>query len=608
MDNEKYGIELELITNKFKEKMQEVKSAFSSLTDKKVNIKPNQAQLDYLLYEMREISNLLDANVKKPFMNEREALKLEAHLEKLMNQYEGLKQKQNQVSTASTRANLNMTKGLDKVASKIRRFGLSLLSIRSIWALVSRASSAYLAQNTELSNRLQSVWAGLGALLSPIIEGIINTLAKAVKYIAIFIKALTGVDLLARATAKSMNGTTKAAKGLNKALAGFDELQNLDTDASGGTAGALGGIADLNDIKVDTKWADRLEKFGNYVRTNWPTVLSLLFGVVTFFNVVGPLMTAFGVKWGIIKGLGIGIAVAGLVYTISSLIKYLQDPSWENFGKIIEGIGITVIGLGIAFLGLPAIVFGVGLLIIGYVVKHWTQVTQTVQNAVDKINTAIKSISDWFNLNMDNIMKNWGYLGVGLVGIAVGFITSVLTVFKELVWGIYNIFDGMFKGIKQILDGIIKIFRGDFKGGLTSIAKGIGNVFISILNGVRLAFNTFITPFRALVAAAGKITGKGWNMNTISIPPIAYLDVGTGYVPEDQLAMLHKGESVIPKKFNSKEYFGGTNDETNSILERVIEAIENIEINPYTTIKDVGKASLSYINGKSRQLGESVVR
>ena len=35
--------------------------------------------------------------------------------------------------------------------------------------------------------------------------------------------------------------------------------------------------------------------------------------------------------------------------------------------------------------------------------------------------------------------------------------------------------------------------------------------------------------------------------------------------------------------------------------------IDNIEINPYTTIRDVGKASLSYINNKSRQLGESVV-
>ena len=85
------------------------------------------------------------------------------------------------------------------------------------------------------------------------------------------------------------------------------------------------------------------------------------------------------------------------------------------------------------------------------------------------------------------------------------------------------------------------------------------------------------------------------------------MNTGTNYVPEDQLAMIHKGEAVVPKKFNSQQYFGGANEETNAILEELIEAVKEIEINPYTTIKDVGKASLSYINSKSRQLGESVV-
>lgn len=78
-------------------------------------------------------------------------------------------------------------------------------------------------------------------------------------------------------------------------------------------------------------------------------------------------------------------------------------------------------------------------------------------------------------------------------------------------------------------------------------------------------------------------------------------------MPEDQVAMIHKGEAVVPKKFNSREYFGRGNEETNYKLDQLIEAVREIEINPYTTIRDVGKASLNYINNKSRQLGESVV-
>lgn len=77
-------------------------------------------------------------------------------------------------------------------------------------------------------------------------------------------------------------------------------------------------------------------------------------------------------------------------------------------------------------------------------------------------------------------------------------------------------------------------------------------------------------------------------------------------MPEDQLAYIHKGEAVIPKKFNSQEYFGGTNDETNSLLQTLIEKVENIEINPYTTIKEVGQASVSYMKDRQRQTGRSV--
>ena len=49
------------------------------------------------------------------------------------------------------------------------------------------------------------------------------------------------------------------------------------------------------------------------------------------------------------------------------------------------------------------------------------------------------------------------------------------------------------------------------------------------------------------------------------------------------------------------------NEETNRLLYEVIDAINNIEINPYTTVKDVGNASVQYIKDKSRQLGRSVI-
>ena len=113
---------------------------------------------------------------------------------------------------------------------------------------------------------------------------------------------------------------------------------------------------------------------------------------------------------------------------------------------------------------------------------------------------------------------------------------------------------------------------------------------------------TYDTNVSAKKLAAAKLFGlEGWPKVSIS----SY-DVGTNYVPYDQLAYIHQGEAVIPKKFNEKEYFGNS-DETNSLLEEIIEKLDNVEFNPYIQVRDIGEASISYINNKSRITGRSVI-
>ena len=375
-----------------------------------------------------------------------------------------------------------MEKGISRAVSKVKRFGLSLLSIRSIWALVSRASSAYLSQDTALANKLQSAWAGLGAMLAPIIERIADLISKAVKYIAIFVKALTGVDLLAKASAKSMNKTAGSAKALNKALAGFDELQNLDTDAGGGGADIGAGLSGLNDVKINTEWADRIRKFGIWFKDNWEYVLAGLIGVYTATQLI-----AAGI--GIIKSLGIGILIAGIVLTITSLIKYFKDPSWTNFGKIIQGIGIALMGLAVIIGSVPLAVTGAIVLIVGTIVKYWNEIKAFLQKGID-----------WLISKTDWVREQFGIFGE----IVYGIFTSTLQL-------VLNIFDNVFKNIKGVFDGIITFVKGVFTGNWKQAWEGIKQIFSSIWNGMKGIVTSVWNFIDSLVTNVAKATG-----NTIS--------------------------------------------------------------------------------------------
>lgn len=165
--NEKYGIELEIIMQKFNEKINKVKKAFKGIEDKKVHVGIDGAELELTKVKMKELQDLLDLNAKKPFMSYEEVLKTRVQLEKLNSQYQKLSNNQDKMNAKSSIGFNEMAKGADKITSKMKRFALSLFSIRSIWALVSKASSAYLAQDTELANKLQSVWSRTWCYVSP---------------------------------------------------------------------------------------------------------------------------------------------------------------------------------------------------------------------------------------------------------------------------------------------------------------------------------------------------------------------------------------------------------------------------------------------------------
>lgn len=141
------------------------------------------------------------------------------------------------------------------------KLSVSMFGIRSAYMVLRRAASAYLDQNEELKNQIDSIWNIIGTAIGPVIEQVVGWLTVAITRMNEFVKSLTGVDLIAKSNAaalKKQADATKKASDAAKTLAGFDEINKLsDSDTSGSSGSAVTpGVfqpADTSGTPFDTK-------------------------------------------------------------------------------------------------------------------------------------------------------------------------------------------------------------------------------------------------------------------------------------------------------------------------------------------------------------------
>lgn len=269
---------------------------------------------------------------------------------------------------------------------------------------------------------------------------------------------------------------------------------------------------------------------------------------------------------------------------------------------------IAVVALAGALVAILLVMEKVVPVILNALASFFERVGPIMVEILDKVLQIIDRILDTVDNLVNNLLKpilvplinNIGNFLKGLIDTIGKLISKMGEFFNSIKTKIINVFTKggeIFKGIRDgFLDVVKTIVNGIITGANTVISlpfKGLNKV----LNFIRNISFLGISPFKSL-----------WRQDPIPVPQIPKLNVGTEYVPQDMLAYIHKGEAVIPKEFNDRSYFSGTNnEETNRLLYEVIDAINNIEINPYTTVKDVGNASVQYIKDKSRQLGRSVI-
>lgn len=454
-----------------------------------------------------------------------------------------------------------MDKGFTNGFKKAKRFTLGLLGVRSTYFAMNRAMHQYLQNDQELSDKLQSIWTALGVIMAPIVEYIADLVLKVSKYVLYIANAITGVDLLQRAMDKTQ-------KKMNKSLSSLDEITNVAEQSN------LATLADMLDkVEIDTGWADKL------ARAIKP-VYDMIKGIVDFSVDHPEVIAAILGGWAVMNLINaiIGSGTTGLVgitatlailagMSIANLIDEIKD-----YKKTIDSLGDQSEGqleLNKSWSSAMIKAFEEGKLKGEDLENVISRTEKSLEKTKEQLDTARK---DNFFGERDKEIANLEE-SIEIMGQTLEALTGKSYELK----------------IEATLDDT-KFVNGVNNMGNTWSEK-IGGFFDWTFGG----FKNHSLDY--LIKNYSK--RKFGNINSY--------DVGTNYVPNDQLAMVHEGEAIVPKKFNSQEFFGSNTDaETKDMLFEIIDLLrENGDKVPVFNMDshEFAKATYQAYQDEGKRLG-----
>ena len=213
--------------------------------------------------------------------------------------------------------------------------------------------------------------------------------------------------------------------------------------------------------------------------------------------------------------------------TIITVVKNIIDRIMEIVRPIIDFIIIcNEILIGI----ITALIDAIINVIIPIVQWIWNNVLNPVINFFTNAFTTIwNTITNIFNKIRDTISAVINWIKDHIITPLIGFFSGIFSTIADNI-------GSAFKSASDVISGIFDTLVDIVKAPLNLIIDAI-NVVIDALNSISIKVPNWVP----------KIGGKKFGFNIPHIPP---LEVGTNYVPEDMLAVIHEGEAVVPKKFN----------------------------------------------------------
>jgi len=286
----------------------------------------------------------------------------------------------------------NIGKSMTRITKKVGRWALAIFGIRGAYMAVRNAINVLSQDDEKLKSDITYMKNVFAYALEPVVRRIVDLVKLMLAYIGYIIKAWFKYDIFANAN-KHLKSANKSANELRKTIAGFDEM-NILGDNVGSSGGLDSGIGGIDLPKVDDN------SILKWIANNKDLVLGALSAITA--GLIALKLSGFDPIVGILGAiLGFGI------YTfITGIIQMIKDPSWENFGRILEGLGVIIASItailmviGVASGPIAWIILAIGSLIgmIGVLMVELTRNRdgiKSVEDATNDLNDAKLALSE----------------------------------------------------------------------------------------------------------------------------------------------------------------------------------------------------------------------
>jgi len=274
---------------------------------------------------------------------------------------------------------------------------------------------------------------------------------------------------------------------------------------------------------------------------------------------------------------GLGKALPALIYAIVNALPeiitaiitafpMIVQAIIDNTPAIIEAVLYAIPLIALALIqSIPELLVAIGKVAYSLIEGLWNGIGAAFSGLFKGIgdlfwNWIIKPIRKLFGINSPSTV----FAGLGGDMIQ-GLINGILSAGSAIWNAVKGVFTGLWDNIVNVFSGawdlgksVVSAIGSGIKGvasGAWDLAKSAGSAIVSgvksagsaIASGAKAVGGAIASGASALVSGAGNLISK-----------LKFWDVGSPNISADHIAMVHKGERIVPKTFNQDLMSGNT--------------------------------------------------